>query len=575
MKHINVLVLVSIILLCSCSQAPITRTLHRAEQLMTEAPDSAEKILNAIPRQNLKSRAHKARFALLYSQAMDKCYIDTDNDSLISVAVKYYSKQGSDHEKAMAYYYESVVYRNAKNTDAQVASLVKAQKYAENTEDPFLKGLIYSKLGQLYYAQFQFSKSKELFRKAADAFDQVNSLKNKMISLANLSNALYHLNQEDEYIAVTTEARNIAEALNENTFATSLGNDLITATNKWNRDEILCSKRALFVNKDNYSKGEFARRLSNYYEREGNIDSTKYYLIEYIKNDEVRTFLYCGGIARLSRLYEDQGDIAEALKYERMYVTIKDSLYKVEKNSIIEELEHKYKNKEITLEKVSLQKRNTLLIIISLLSVVILIALIIHIINHHKSSAAKQKAEYESYITQYDTQYKNLQEQYETLSKNVGAYTNDKGEVCVKLIEALNNRLSSLRKLSELAYVYGETSPQKFYHKFQEHIIITKNRNDEFINEVIEVSDILNGGIIEYLMKNYPDLSKYELSYCGLVSLGFTPESIRVLYNHTNLHSLYTIRARIKNKVSINGFKVDNNSLEDYIYDLCNKLKNK
>ena len=76
-------------------------------------------------------------------------------------------------------------------------------------------------------------------------------------------------------------------------------------------------------------------------------------------------------------------------------------------------------------------------------------------------------------------------------------------------------------------------------------------------------------------MKNYPDLSKYELSYCGLVSLGFTPESIRVLYNHTNLHSLYTIRARIKNKVSINGFKAGNHSLEDYIYDLCNILKNK
>ena len=165
MKHINVLVLVSIILLCSCSQAPITRTLHRAEQLMTEAPDSAEKILNAIPRQNLKSRAHKARFALLYSQAMDKCYIDTDNDSLISVAVNYYSKRGSDHEKALAYYYESVVYRNAKNTDAQVESLVKAQQYAEKTTDHFLNGLIYSKLGQIYYAQYQISEAEELFRK--------------------------------------------------------------------------------------------------------------------------------------------------------------------------------------------------------------------------------------------------------------------------------------------------------------------------------------------------------------------------------------------------------------------------
>ena len=171
MKYLSVFTLVSLFVFGSCSHAPTAEELNKAEQLMTEAPDSAEKILNAIPRQNLKSRAHKARFALLYSQAMDKCYIDTDNDSLISVAVNYYSKRGSDHEKALAYYYESVVYRNAKNTDAQVASLVKAQKYAENTEDPFLKGLIYSKLGQLYYAQFQFSESAELFRNAADAFD--------------------------------------------------------------------------------------------------------------------------------------------------------------------------------------------------------------------------------------------------------------------------------------------------------------------------------------------------------------------------------------------------------------------
>lgn len=396
-----------------------------------------------------------------------------------------------------------------------------------------------------------------------------------MISLNNLSNALYFLNRKDEYVTVTEEALNTAKALDDNTYVVPLENDLLTATDGWNRDEILRSKKALFANKEHFSKGEFARYLSNHYEREGNIDSTKHYLIEYIENDDVRTFFYCGGIARLSLICEDQGDFAEALKYERMYVTIKDSLYKVEKNSIIEELEHKYKNKEITLEKVSLQKRNTLLIIISLLSVVILIALIIHIINHHKSSAAKQKAEYESYITQYDTQYKNLQEQYETLSKNVGAYTNDKGEVCVKLIEALNNRLSSLRKLSELAYLYGETSPQKFYRKFQEHIIITKNKNDEFINEIVEVSDILNNGVMEYLMQNFPDLSKFELSYCGLVSLGFTPDSIRILYNHTHIHSLYTIRARIKSKMNINSLRNDNHSLEEYIHNLCNLLKNK
>lgn len=267
--------------------------------------------------------------------------------------------------------------------------------------------------------------------------------------------------------------------------------------------------------------------------------------------------------------------MAEALKYSRLYIHVTDSLYKIERNNIIEDLECKYRTREIALEKKSLQKQYTLLIVISILGTSILIAVIICIINYNKDSIAKQRVEYESYITQYDTNYKKLQEQYEALSKNVGVYTNDNGKKCVKLIEAIYNRLSSLRKLSELAYMYGETSPQKFYHKFQEHIIITKNRNEEFINEIIAVADILNNGVMGYLMKNYPDLSKFELSYCGLVSLGFTPESIRILYNHTHIHSLYTIRARIKRKVNINSLKDGNHSLEDYIYDLCNTLKNR
>ena len=574
MKYLSVFTLVSLFVFGSCSHAPTAEELNKAEQLMTEAPDSAEKILNAIPRQNLKSRAHKARFALLYSQAMDKCYIDTDNDSLISVAVKYYSKRGSDHEKALAYYYESVMYRNAKNTDAQVASLVKAQKYAENTEDPFLKGLIYSKLGQLYYAQFQFSESAELFRKAVDAFDKANNIKNKMISLSNLSNALYFLNRKDEYVTVTEEALNTAKALDDNTYVVPLENDLLTATDGWNKDEMLRSEKALFANREHYTKSEFARLLCNHHERLGNIDSLKYYLTEQIKYDTIRTLFDCGAIARLSSLCENQGDFAEALKYEKMYAKAHDSLKNIERKNIVEELEQKYKTKEISLEKESLCKQQTLIICIGVLVALILIVVIVWIIKSSRNALAKQREEYESYITQYDTQCRQLQEQYDMLSNKVGVYTNEQGEFGVKLIELLKNRLSSLRTLAELAYKYGEKNTQTFYNKFQEHIMLSKNKNEEFIDEILEVANVLNNGVITYLTQNYPELSKFELSYCGLVALGFTPESIRILYNHTHIHSLYTIRGRIKSKLNFKNIGEDNHSLEDYILSLCNTLNN-
>ena len=574
MKYLSVFTLVSLFVFGSCSHAPTAEELNKAEQLMTEAPDSAEKILNAIPRQNLKSRAHKARFALLYSQAMDKCYIDTDNDSLISVAVNYYSKRGSDHEKALAYYYESVVYRNAKNTDAQVESLVKAQQYAEKTTDHFLNGLIYSKQGQLYYFQFQFSEAEELFRKAVDAFDKANNIKNKMISLSNLSNALYFLNRKDEYVTVTEEALNTAKALDDNTYVVPLENDLLTATNGWDSNEMLRNEKALFANREHYTKSEFARLLCNHHERLGNIDSLKYYLTEQIKYDTIRTLFDCGAIARLSSLCENQGDFAEALKYEKMYAKAQDSLKNIERKNIVEELEQKYKTKEISLEKESLCKQQTLIIWIGVLVALILISVIVWIIKSSRNALAKQREEYESYITQYDTQCRQLQEQYDMLSNKVGVYTNEQGEFGVKLIELLKNRLSSLRTLAELAYKYGEKNTQTFYNKFQEHIMLSKNKNEEFIDEILEVANVLNNGVITYLTKNYPELSKFELSYCGLVALGFTPESIRILYNHTHIHSLYTIRGRIKSKLNFKNIGEDNHSLEDYILNLCNTLNN-
>ena len=526
MKYLSVFTLVSLFVFGSCSHAPTAEELNKAEQLMTEAPDSAEKILNAIPRRNLKSRAQEARFALLYSQAMDKCYIDTDNDSLISVAVNYYSKRGSDHEKALAYYYESVVYRNAKNTDAQVESLVKAQQYAEKTTDHFLNGLIYSKQGQLYYFQFQFSEAEELFRKAVDAFDKANNIKNKMISLSNLSNALYFLNRKDEYVTVTEEALNTAKALDDNTYVVPLENDLLTATDGWNRDEILRSKKALFANKEHFSKGEFARYLSNHYEREGNIDSLKYYLTEQIKYDTIRTLFDCGAIARLSSLCENQGDFTEALKYEKMYAKAQDSLKNIERKNIVEELEQKYKTKEISLEKESLRKQQTLIICIGILVALILISVIVWIIKSSRNALAKQREEYESYITQYDTQCRQLQEQYDMLSNKVGVYTTEQGEFGVKLIELLKNRLSSLRTLAELAYKYGEKNTQTFYNKFQEHIMLSKNKNEEFIDEILEVANVLNNGVITYLTQNYPELSSLS---CRIADLWLWASPLKAL----------------------------------------------
>ena len=92
-KVLSVLIFLPLLMsfLTACKDSkPITDTLHRAEALMNEHPDSAWAVLNTLSPDVMGRNSTRAHYALLYTQAQDKNYIDEVNDSLISVAVDYY-----------------------------------------------------------------------------------------------------------------------------------------------------------------------------------------------------------------------------------------------------------------------------------------------------------------------------------------------------------------------------------------------------------------------------------------------------------------------------------------------------
>ena len=89
-KHILYLLLVWVVMIACNDPKPVTDTLHRAEALMNEHPDSAWAVLNTLSADEMGQNRTRALYALLYTQAQDKTYRDETNDSLISIAVDYY-----------------------------------------------------------------------------------------------------------------------------------------------------------------------------------------------------------------------------------------------------------------------------------------------------------------------------------------------------------------------------------------------------------------------------------------------------------------------------------------------------
>ena len=108
--------LLSLLFLMGCNDNKhITESLHRAEALMNENPDSAWTLLNTVSLDEMEQNRTRALYALLYTQAQDKKYIDETDDSLISIAVDYYCDTDDIRHKFLSFYYKGRVYTNAKD----------------------------------------------------------------------------------------------------------------------------------------------------------------------------------------------------------------------------------------------------------------------------------------------------------------------------------------------------------------------------------------------------------------------------------------------------------------------------
>lgn len=105
MRHIEnyISCLILAICLCSCLHtSDADRVLDMAENNLATAPDSAFVALDSLDRSLLNTEELQARYALLYSQALEKVGIEVYNDSIISIALKYYSSVGDNENMLKA-----------------------------------------------------------------------------------------------------------------------------------------------------------------------------------------------------------------------------------------------------------------------------------------------------------------------------------------------------------------------------------------------------------------------------------------------------------------------------------------
>ena len=182
----------SVVNLISCSNPVVRNVLDDVETYIMERPDSALMVLDSIDRTLLTTDRLKAHHALLHAMALDKNYIDVDDDSLASIAVRYYSRKGPEKYEARSLYYLGLSYFYAKDYGKAVIELTKAEKVSEKADSMYL-GFVKMLQANIYAATHNDDEALKYYREASGIYSKLSLPYYRNVAQWNLAKTLYNV----------------------------------------------------------------------------------------------------------------------------------------------------------------------------------------------------------------------------------------------------------------------------------------------------------------------------------------------------------------------------------------------
>lgn len=562
--------LLALLLFPSCRRqsGDIDSFLHNAESLMNEHPEDALSIIRHIDRRKIYSSASEARYALLYSQALDKNYVDVTSDSLTAVAVNYYDRHGTKHERAMAHYYQDRVFSNAGNFDAAIRSYSLAEDAASGTDDYYLLGLINNAVGNLYYKQYDLDEALKRDQRAATYFHLAQSPYNEALAYIGIGVICSlkgdNLQMTEEY----DKAIEIYKTIGATDRIIPLYEDLVVKTRLDAKGDIASIKRDLRVYYAAYNQGEIP--LQSYglwqdiYLKASQLDSAEMFGKEILRNRQAfNAHKIAGCYSLLERIEMARENYPEAYRYVKQYIAVMDSINQEKEEALVLELEQKYRNRILNQSYENLKQHNDQQRIITglvlLFSLSLLVAGLLYLRKWRENAALKMR-EAEAEKESLGRACRELQGQLGTVGDRVD--TDDEQER--QLFDALEERMVVLRNWVDKAETM---KPALFMKSFRDYMTVNV-KSKHALSDLQYVVNRKYFGVVDYLKAHYPELRKQDLDLCCLLCFGFSQHGICYLYNYEDIGSFYNKRSRLRKKLGLPPER----TLESFIAELLAEL---
>ena len=527
----------------SCSRS-VDKRLVLADTLMWTNPDSSLAILNAINRDSLQGDENQAYYALLLTQAQFRCNIPLTSDTLVNIAVDYYSDNHNREHYTRALLYKGGAYEDMNNPVEAIKWYKQAEDNADSTDYRNL-AQINMRLGMLYFNNYASNNlDLEKFKKAEYYYKKLRDKRMTMAATSYVAN-LYRLTNSDTSKLLYNQVQALAIELRDSIqlYDCITSKALMYLVDSSYIDAKRCMLKALSLPNINIRNSHYFI-LSEAYANLGFVDSAEYYFNKVdLKtcNSYDSVMLY----RALKEIALAKKDFANATQYEKKYQNLTDSLDHNKEKYALSKFESDFDTDRIAAKgkKVNLLNK-TIIILAALFLVFALVTAALFIVISRKNRKDKQQMIDELKEESFGN--------YEELRRNLADFDNH-------FSKTMTEKLTSLEEIMTGAYNPNQDSKSsEVVHK----ISPIADDDTKFWEGLYSYINIKHNGAMDKISNDFPQLSASDLNFIKLMCCGFSDAAIAVCRNYRNVASVRGRRRKIRDKMGIEG------NLTDYIRNI-------
>lgn len=531
---------------------------------MDLCPDSALNLLKGIHDPEKLWGESQATYALLMTQAMDKNYMKFSSDSLIALALNYYTiTQTSPIMYAKALFYHGRVMLELDKEEEALKSFLAAKDVYERTKDHKMLALILEEIGMINRRQELFDDALSYFREALDTHIRLKDSLGIISVSQNIARVYLFKSQWDSCSYYYNNALEIAvkKNLSEISILHELG--ILYRSMQELSEAERYFLAAYEKETDEEKKYMECLSLGYLYMQMGQTENTRKYLKMSAKSSKAYTQI--SAFDCLYFLEKDIDNFEEAIVYHELADSITNAMEELNSRELIASLQKKYENEKLQNDNLHMKVRYTNFMLWGMIAFLIVVACMCY--YYYKNRNNKKKiAEIESQIRENEEEIERYQQEIEDIqiSKDQVLKENLMLEENRTKVGELNGKIILLtmqnKTLSEhLKELGGElnvgTSSSSFIHAFRLLLAIKEGTlrgklSNEERQKLFSLFDLMYWNYVTRLLERAPTLTKHDLEICCFLKFGLTHEELSCIF-HTTSDSVTRAKGRLKGRLGV------------------------